>query len=316
MRRLGLAAILAAAACGVMAAAAEAPPAWLYIYQPPAEAPHYDDQQRRSLPGSPAQLTEAEYRSVFRVADWYPEDHPPAPPSVTQGERPERRACGSCHLLTGGGRPENASLAGLPADYIIGQMQAFADGSRINTPHNPVSMTATARAISPAQLAEAAAYFAALPARRFGRVVEGATIPRVRPAGNLWRLDEAGGTEPLGERLIEVPDDYARHEMRDPRLGYTAFVPPGSIARGAALARDWGGGGAFACANCHGDDLRGDIAPRLAGRSPSYLLRQLYDFRSGARHNPAAAPMAEVTKQMSLAEMIALAAYLADQPPS
>ncbi|OQW45679.1 MAG: hypothetical protein A4S16_00350 [Proteobacteria bacterium SG_bin6] len=294
---------------------AEAPPAWLYVFQPPAETPSYDTRERRTLPGSPTQLTEAEYRSVFRVADWYPEDHPPAPPAVTQGERPERRACGSCHLLTGGGRPENASLAGLPADYIIEQMRLFASGERINTPHNPVSMTATARAISPAQLAEAAGYFAALKPRRFGRVVEAAMIPRVRTAGNLWRLDDAGGTEPIAGRLIEVPDDFARHEMRDPRLGYTAYVPPGSIARGAALARSWGGGGAMACASCHGPDLRGDVGPPLAGRSPSYLARQLYDFKSGSRGGPASAAMAEVTRKMTLADMVALSAYIGSRAP-
>ena len=294
--------------------AADAPPAWLYVFQPPAETPRYDTQVQRTLPGSPIKLTEAEYRSVFRVADWYPEDHPPAPPSVTLGERPERRACGSCHLVTGGGRPENASLAGLSADYITEQMRAFASGERINTPHNPVSMTATAKAIGPAQLAEAAAYFAALKPRRFGRVVEAATIPRVRTAGNLWRLDEAGGTEPLAGRLIEVPDDFERHEMRDPRLSYTAYVPPGSIARGAALARGWGDG-AMACASCHGPALRGDIGPRLAGRSPSYLLRQLYDFKSGSRGGAASAAMAEVTKKMALADMIALAAYMGSRAP-
>lgn len=294
--------------------ASEAPPAWLYVFDPPAAPPVYDKVTLHSLPGSALKLTEADNRSVFRVADWYPEDHPPAPPVVTLGEPPERRACGSCHLLTGGGRPENASLAGLPAEYIVEQMRAFASGERINTPHNPVSMTATAKAISPAQLAEAAAYFAALPPRRFGRVVEAAIIPRVRTAGNLWVLDEAGGTEPIAGRLIEVPDDFARHEMRDPRLGYTAYVPPGSIARGAALARTWGGG-AYACARCHGAALRGAIGPGLAGRSPSYLARQLYDFRSGSRGGAASAAMAEVTRKMTIADIVALAAYLGSRAP-
>jgi mono/diheme cytochrome c family protein len=46
-----------------------------------------------------------------------------------------------------------------------------------------------------------------------------------------------------------------------------------------------------ACAGCHGPDLKGkDDVPPLAGRSPSYLARQLYDFQQGTR-NGAAAPL-------------------------
>lgn len=45
------------------------------------------------------------------------------------------------------------------------------------------------------------------------------------------------------------------------------------------------------CASCHGDELQGNLpaislAPRLAGQGEKYLLRQLQDFRSGARIDP------------------------------
>lgn len=303
-------AVLALAATG----AVTAPPAWLYPFHPPSKKPVYDKIVPRTLPGSAVKLTEAQYRDLFQAADWYPNDHPAMPAVVREGHPPDLMACGTCHLPTGGGRPENASLAGLPAPYIVAQVHAFATGTRTNSAHNPMLMRKIAPAVSAAQLAAAARYFASLRPRRFGRVVETDRIPRVTDVPNLWHYAEGGGTEPLGLRLIEVPDDYKRHEMRDPRLSYAAYVPRGSIARGATLARGWGSG-AYACATCHGASYRGGIGPRLAGRSPSYLMRQLYDFKSGARGGPASAQMAQVTRGMAVADMIALSAYLGNSAP-
>lgn len=303
-------AVLALVAVG----AGTAPPAWLYPFNPPKTKPVYDKIELRTLPGSALRLTEAQYRNLFHAADWYPNDHPAMPAIVREGRRPDLMACGTCHLPTGGGRPENGSLAGLPAAYIVAQVNAFAAGTRNNSAHNPMLMTKIAPAISAPQLAEAARYFANLKPHRFGRVVETDRIPRVIDVPNLWHYAEGGGTEPLGERLIEVPDDYKRHEMRDPRLSYTAYVPRGSIARGATLARGWGSG-TYACATCHGATYRGGIGPRLAGRSPSYLMRQLYDFKTGARGGPASAQMAQVTRRMTVADMIALAAYMGSAAP-
>lgn len=74
------------------------------------------------------------------------------------------------------------------------------------------------------------------------------------------------------------------------------------------------------CQECHGHDGNaqdiedgvGNIGkfPRLAGQWPAYLLKQLRDFRSGARHNDSMLIMAR-----SLAERDALdiAAYFASQ---
>ena len=42
-----------------------------------------------------------------------------------------------------------------------------------------------------------------------------------------------GGTEPLGNRIVETPEDAERFELRDPRSGFVAYVPRGSIAKGA-----------------------------------------------------------------------------------
>ena len=70
------------------------------------------------------------------------------------------------------------------------------------------------------------------------------------------------------------------------------------------------------CATCHGPGLRGlGPVPGIAGRSPSYVVRQLWDFRHGARAGPASALMRPVVERLTLDEMIALAAYLGSLPP-
>ena len=54
--------------------------------------------------------------------------------------------------------------------------------------------------------------------------------------------------------------------------------------------------------------------PALAGRSPSYLFRQLYDFKHGARDGSGAAPMREIATKLSTEDMTALVAYAASLP--
>ena len=66
----------------------------------------------------------------------------------------------------------------------------------------------------------------------------------------------------------------------------------------------------------HGTDLRGvGVIPPLAGRSPTYIVRQLLAFRSGARSAEAGAPMMPVVALMSVDDMIATAAYAASLEP-
>jgi len=70
------------------------------------------------------------------------------------------------------------------------------------------------------------------------------------------------------------------------------------------------------CASCHGADLRGvGLVPPIAGRSPTYLLRQLVAFRTGARNTPEGAPMKPVADQLVLKDMIAVAAYAGSVQP-
>jgi cytochrome c553 len=55
--------------------------------------------------------------------------------------------------------------------------------------------------------------------------------------------------------------------------------------------------------------------PGLTGRSPTYIVRQLYDFHSGARSGAGAELMKPIATQMTLRDMIDVAAYLASLAP-
>jgi len=323
---VGLAAWLAnvtpSAAQGMPGAVTIAPPAWAYPVSRPlpplAEVP--DAQVPQRLPGSNAAYSKAQLRNLYQVPDWRPELRDPAPampPIVASGRNPGVFACGYCHLPTGTGRPENANLTGLTAAYITQQLTDFRSGARKSTVAAMLPqaiMVRNAKNASDDEVAAAARWFAALPGRSLVTVVETATVPRSEPRGWMLMPVEGGGSEPIGQRIVELPRDVAAVELRDPAAAYVAHVPPGSVERGRQLAGDLARGAP--CAGCHGPDLRGlgDI-PRLAGRSPSYLMRQLVDFASGARQGAAAAPMVEAAKTLSEPDMIALAAFAASLPP-
>jgi cytochrome c553 len=240
------------------------------------------------------------------------------PGIVAHGREPDVMACGFCHLPTGNGRPENAALAGLPRDYIIAQLRHFRDGSRRSSVPGRAPtelMISVAKAASDAEIAAAADYFSSLEPQSFVRVVESGTIPKSRVAGWVYARDPSGGTDPLGARIVEMPEDFDQFERRNPATAYIAYAPPGSIARGEALAQNWRNG-EFACSHCHGANLDGQGAiPRLAGRSPTFLFRQLEDFKTGARRGPDAEPMTRVVDRMDSETMIDLAAYLASRKP-
>jgi cytochrome c553 len=146
-------------------------------------------------------------------------------------------------------------------------------------------------------------------------VIETDRAPRMHVAGWMYVPTSGAGDEPLGARILEVARDLERHELRDSAAEYVAYVPVGSVERGHKLAAT-GDGRTLACAGCHGPELRGvGEIPPIAGRSPSYLLRQLVAFRTGARDAPAAAPMRQVVTRLGIDEMIALAVYVGSVQP-
>jgi len=98
-------------------------------------------------------------------------------------------------------------------------------------------------------------------------------------------------------------------------VSFIAYVPQGSIERGRRLASGQDAR-TVACASCHGADLKGAGAvPGIAGRSPTYAFRQLYDFKHGARAGAGSALMKPSVEKLSVEEMVDLAAYAASLQP-
>ena len=297
------------------------PPPWAYTVNPPptpGTKPAPVDPAPRQVPGSTVSLTVAQTRDAFNPPDWHPYGHPDMPEAVSHGRRPEMRACGFCHLVNGQGRPENASLSGLPAAYIIQQMADFKNGDRKSAEPKmgpPNAMIQDAKAAYDDEIKAAAAYFSSFPFKKWIRVIEAKAVPKSRIAGSM-HVPTNDGTEPLGQRIIEMPEDLARTELRDAASGFVAYVPPGSIKRGEALVKTGGAGRTVACGTCHGIDLKGlGPVPPLAGRSPSYTVRQLFDLQQGVRKGPWSALMASAVTKLTIDDMIAIAAYTSSRAP-
>ena len=264
-------------------------------------------------PGSAKEYDATTIAGNANPPDWFPDEHPAAPRSV-RGGTGIAMACGSCHLMSGQGHPESADLAGMPAEYLIRQMAYYKAGTR----KDDARMGPIARTVSDDDVREAAEYFAALKPAVWVKVIETATPPTtfIATAGRHRQLHPDGGTEPIGRRILEVPADPFRTEIRDPHSGFIAYVPPGSVARGEALVKGGPAGKTVQCAICHGDALKGlGEVPRLAGLQPLYVARQLFDMRYGSSAGKAAALMKAVVVNLSEDDIIAISAYVASLPP-
>jgi len=303
-------------------------PDWLFpihpdsLLPPPKTPPKLDDVEQLGIPDSKQKYTLARINDPFNAPDWQPESHIPMPDIVAKGRKPKVIACAYCHTPTGQGRPENSALAALPEAYIKEQLKDFRSGKRAAIgPEKYLpsrGMHAVAAALTDAEIDESAKYFSQQKLARRVWVAEAINIPRADPSD--WVYKEVGGTEDLGTRLLEVAPDITRHQYRDDRMQYTAYVPPGALASGKRLATTGKGADGSArtqiCATCHLANLRGtDRIPPIAGRSPTYLLRQLLAFKNGARTGEAAEQMKATVEKLELEDMIALAAYIGSLYP-
>jgi cytochrome c553 len=185
-------------------------------------------------------------------------------------------------------------------------------------------MILLARGMNDGEVAAAARYFGSIPWAPWIRVVETDMVPRTRISGNLFLPLEKAKTVPIAGRIIEVPEDPEQSEtFRNARSGFVAYVPVGSIARGRELvttgrARVAGSQAlqprTTPCTTCHGPDLTGaaDVPP-IAGRSPSYLVRQLWDMKQGTRHGDLAQLMKPVVANLSGDDLVDIAAYVSSR---
>jgi cytochrome c553 len=316
-----LASAIACATLPITAAATadDSPPRWAYPENNPNYKPPADDGNPVRVPNSTAGYTWTQLRDRFIAPIWHPDDHRPLPDIVAGGRKPDVFACGFCHRADGPGGPENADLAGLPESYILQQMTEFKTGVRTTSVPGrlpPSLMIGLSKATTNAESEAAAAYFSALRPRKRIKVVETDTAPKSDIAGLVWAVKDSNEREPLGSRILELPDDLIQFESRDPRSTFTAYVPIGSLAKGKALVTQGGPGKTFPCAPCHGPDLRGlGPLPSIAGRSPSYMFRQLYDFGHGARTGEWSPLMVQVVSNLDQDDMLAIVAYLASLDP-
>lgn len=305
-----LAAIVSVSACGAMSQGATQAASG----QAQAPAPGVSHGVGyKQVPGSSHQYTQAQIDNYYAAPDWFPDQHPPMPRLVSHGNGDKVQACAACHLTSGLGHPESGNLAGLPQSYLVRQMVEYKSRSRFE--RSP--MYAMAAAMSEKDMQEVSAYFSALKPVRSSRVQEADSVPQtaIHPTLRMRQVVPHGVLEPINGRLIEVPESAELVEMRDPRAGFVAYVPRGSIALGKLLATE-GGGRTVACAACHGDQLKGTAdVPRLAGLSPDYVLRQLRAFKSGDRHGEQALSMQPAVDNLTVEDMIALSAYVGALDP-
>lgn len=321
MRLLAGIALLSGLAAGVVVAASFPPPPWAYGDGERGK-PQADDGQPKRLAGSTRSYPLAQIHDSFAPADWYPNDHPLMPETpVAKGRKPDLRACSWCHLPNGLGHPQSGNLAGLSVDYMTRQLDDFRSGARHSSVGNSI-MANISRAMTPQEKEAAVTYFSRLRQRPWVKVVEADMAPKtVLVEGGLRIKREPQELEPLGERIVEIPLDAERSRLYDSHAGFIAYAPTGSIARGKAFVAM--PDKAVTCTECHGKDLRGAAhapdstlpVPALRGRSPTYLIRQLYDFHSGARLGPGAELMRPIAVQMTLRQMTDVAAYLSSLAP-
>ncbi len=291
-------------------------PDWAY---PPAQAERVpvENEGDRPLqaPGSTRTYTRAQIDSQMDSPDWFPDEHPPMPAIVAHGNGTTVRACIGCHLPHGHGHPENSRLAGTTASYLARQLADFKSGVRGGA--GAGAMTRFSKEMTPEEIKAATEYFAGLELMRWTRVVEADTVPKTFFKGTRRLQHPAGGTEPIGNRIIEVPENPEQVELRDPHASFVSYVPPGSVKKGEALVATGGGGKTIPCAICHGPGLKGlgDV-PSLAGRSPGNIARQIYYFQTGDRGGPSAALMKAVVDKLTGDDVIAISAYVASLDPT
>jgi cytochrome c553 len=317
MRRLAVVCLLAAAPS--LLAQSPQPPVWAYAIPnpPPAGAPATPpapDTSMKQLPGSTLSFTRQQISDGFGPADWFPGDHPAMPDIVSHGKRPDARACGLCHMPNGKGRQENAGVSGLPVSYFIQQMNDFRNGLRKSAEPrkaNTNAMITIAKAMTLEEIKMSAEYFGAMKWTPWIRVVEASTVPKMVSRGGIWIPVEGGGSEPIGTRVVETPENPERTEiLRDPRSGFIAYVPVGSIKKGETLAKSR----ALDCSVCHGADLQGlGPVPGIAGRSPSYLARQMFDMQVGARHGEWADLMKPIVAKLTEEDLVNIVAYVSSR---
>jgi cytochrome c553 len=285
--------------------------------------------QEYRLEGSQESFTMGEVWNFYGPADWYPQDHPPAPDIVAFGREGDGiPACAMCHMHNGQGLMQNGSVIGLSEEYILRQLHEFNAGLRESSDtnkSNSYAMAAIGRKLTEEDMQTAAAYYSKIKPQKWVEVVESDVVPQFKASTNGLFTKVSDETGPLGERLIEMPKDaFEATRLRSPRGQWIAYTPVGSLERGKLLVETGSTiengetvfGRTIPCAACHGGDMRGSfLGPTIAGRSPSYLARQMFDFQSGSRAGEKAVLMIPTLQNLTNNDVIAIVAYISSLDP-
>ena len=307
------------------------PPPWAYGFNtpptpgetaPPAAAGGTppDNVTQKHVDGSTLAFTQQQVGDGYGPADWFPSDHPQMPDIVAHGKRADMvLACALCHYPNGKGRSENAGVSGLPYAYIVQTLEDFKNGARKSADPrkaNTNRMAAFAKAMTDDDIKASARYFSSMRWTPWVKVVETDMVPKTRIANGQYVALDGNEKEPIGQRIIEVPvNAEATEQLRNPHSGFVAYVPIGSIQKGEALVNTGGNGKTVQCGVCHGSDLQGlGPVPGIAGRSPSYLARQLYDMQNGFRIGLWTTLMKPVVSKLTPDDMIDIVAYVSSRP--
>ena len=294
---------------------------WAFVLNDPApaDATVPDSNEIVTVPGSSLSMPRSAINIQNGPPDWHPDGHLPMPTLVATGDGNDVVACGYCHLPNGQGKPENASLAGQPYDYIVQQMADWRKGLRKpGEPRMapPSFMERIGLAATDEQARVAAEYFSSMDFKQWVRVVETDMVPKTRFSGWIHKVIDDGGMEPIGTRVVETPENLRQTELRDDASGFVAYVPMGAIARGKNLVVTGGNGKTTVCATCHGPELKGlGPVPALAGRSPSYIARQLYDLQTGVRNGAWSDLMDVTVANLTVEDIVNIVAYTASLSP-
>jgi cytochrome c553 len=311
-RRAAASLAIAVIATVSSSAFADGGPSWAYPVADKVQPTAPDGNIKARVPDSALTYQLKEIDNLFEPPIWFPEHNVGMPRVVQYGAAPGVRACAACHLTSGQGHPESGHISGLSVAYFKRQMQDFKEGNRTDK----VWMTAMAKAMTDKDIQDSAEWFSKIKPIPWVKVIEADSIPKSYFNKSRKRLPlPEGGTEPLGDRIAEFPQEPARVLLRDPYAGFVAYVPKGSLAVGKELVTQ-GAGKTIMCTACHGANLKGtgDV-PRIAGVSPLYTVRQMFAFKTGARKGSHAAQMQPVMANLQEADITAIAAYLASLAP-
>jgi len=113
--------------------------------------------------------------------------------------------------------------------------------------------------------------------------------------------------------MSPIAEALSNQDIRNLGAYYASLPPPQPTMAPDALAQK---GEQIAlqhrCRSCHSDDYNGfRAAARLSGQREDVMVKALHDFKSGKRVGSGVASMADVTYELSNADMNALSHYMA-----